>query len=49
MSTEEDEEELDEERISAIKKLLYKTFKVSNRQGMRVKDLQTVLETLFKF
>jgi hypothetical protein len=38
MSTNEDENEMDDQRILEIKKLLFKTFKVCNKQGMRLKD-----------
>jgi hypothetical protein len=39
-STEDDEDEdLDEERIREIKKLLFKTFKVVNAEGMRVSEI----------
>jgi hypothetical protein len=38
MSTNEDEDEMDDQRILEIKKLLFKTFKVCNKQGMRLKD-----------
>ena len=38
-SVDTEEEEVDHERITAIKRLLYKTFKVTNRDGLRVADL----------
>jgi hypothetical protein len=45
----EEEEEIDRERIAAIKRLLYKTFKVTNQAGLRVADLQATLEALFRY
>lgn len=49
-STEEDdEEEVDYERAREIKRLLFKTFKLANADGMRVSELQGALEALFRF
>jgi hypothetical protein len=48
-SENEEEEAIDSERIRAIKRLLFKTFKVPNQEGMRISDYQASLEALFRF
>jgi hypothetical protein len=36
-------------RIKEIKKLLFKTFKVVNADGMRVSEIKGALESLFRY
>lgn len=48
-SENEEEEAMDSERVRAIKRLLFKTFKVPNQEGMRIPDYQATLEALFRF